>query len=471
MKTNDASNHKPESLNRRGFLKSTGAGLGTLIGTSLLGPRGWLRPDPINAQTGKNSVTIRTHEWYGDIEETMEFPSDWKVDVQHMAGQTSPVLNKEEIRSRIQKPIGSKTLRELAEGKKRVVITFDDLSRPTPAKPVAPVVLEELKAAGVPDENIFFLTSFGSHQHMSQDEVVRKLGLDIVRKYPWLNHDIYQHNVDIGKTSFGNRIEIDPNFVAADLRICISGIIYHGTAGYGGGGKAVLPGVVSLNTIVYNHETIGANNKTTGMGKIYQNEVRKDMEESAHLAKVDFSVNIVYNGNRQPVGIYAGDVIEAYREGCNHAVKNYETKTAEKADIVICNAYPQSRKGGNSFTWAQSSLREGGTAVLILQTPVGMSAYHGQNEHRRAPYQPVWERLPKSSTAAVPQAGKVIVFSQYLQKNDINVFSPKNLVLAYSWEELMTQLKKDFSGGAHVAVYPYSPIQHGKLELDGPQKG
>lgn len=452
-------------------MKSAGTGLGALLGSSVLGKRGWLRPDPVSAKESSNAVTLRTHEWFGDIDETMAFPPDWEVQVQYMKGHDSPVLNKNEIRGRIQNPIGTKTLRELAAGKRKVIITFDDLTRPTPTYAVAPLIVEELLSAGIPEEGILFLTSYGTHEHMNQTSTAAKLGLDMVRRFPWLNHNIHEHNIDVGTTSFGNRIRIDPNFVKADLRVCISGIMYHPSAGYGGGGKAVLPGVSSLSTIDYNHNTIARGNKTVGVGKIYTNEVRKDMEEAARFANVDFSIQIVFNGRREPVAIYAGDIIDAYREACTYAANHYVTEVAQKADVVISNSYPQCKKAGGGLTWARKSLNDGGTVVLIIQNPMGMTIYHGLTERQKSPYTPYLERMPRPDRSAVENAGKIIVLSQYMQKIDFNVFAQKNLIPMYSWEDVMKDLKKDFPDGARVAVYPYSTIQHEPLKLDLPGIG
>ena len=49
-----------------------------------------------------------------------------------MREHDAPVLTAEEIRKRLLDPIGTRPLRELAAGKKRVVVTFDDLTRGTP---------------------------------------------------------------------------------------------------------------------------------------------------------------------------------------------------------------------------------------------------------------------------------------------------------------------------------------------------
>ncbi len=67
------------------------------------------------------SITVNTHEWFGDIEERLDLPKEWNVNIHHMAGYKNPVLSKEEIRSRIQNPINSKMLREIAEGKKKPI--------------------------------------------------------------------------------------------------------------------------------------------------------------------------------------------------------------------------------------------------------------------------------------------------------------------------------------------------------------
>ncbi|MFC1661200.1 twin-arginine translocation signal domain-containing protein [Gemmatimonadota bacterium] len=52
-------------LDRRGFLTLAGTGAASLVGTSLLTREGWAQPLPTS---GDNTVTIRTHEHFGDIE-------------------------------------------------------------------------------------------------------------------------------------------------------------------------------------------------------------------------------------------------------------------------------------------------------------------------------------------------------------------------------------------------------------------
>ena len=84
------------------------------------------------------SVVIPTHELAGPdgapfMEERIDFPDGWDVHVQDMAGHSLPVLSSDQIAAQCSTPIGTKSLRELAQGKKTVAITFDDLTRTTPA--------------------------------------------------------------------------------------------------------------------------------------------------------------------------------------------------------------------------------------------------------------------------------------------------------------------------------------------------
>src|ERR1039457_4883503 len=293
--------------NRREFLSAA-----RLIGTGLAA--GSFLPEAVAAIKGKQqSVTIPTHEFFGDIEERIDLPASWEVNVMKMAGHDAVPLTREEMRHRIQSPIGKPPLRELAAGKKRVVITFDDLERPTPAHEIAPLVLEELKAAGVADENILFLAALGTHRALPSDEAARKVGKDIIQRYAWINHNCWENLKEIGETSRKNRIKINQNYAAADLRITLNGIKVHQRAGYGGGAKSVLPGVASIDTVKYNHETIGGGGKENAPEGC-PNEGRVGLEEAARLARIDFSVQVVYNRRRRTCALFAGDINEAHHE-------------------------------------------------------------------------------------------------------------------------------------------------------------
>ncbi|HYM13293.1 MAG TPA: lactate racemase domain-containing protein [Bryobacterales bacterium] len=452
--------------NRREFFQTAGAGLASarLIGTALA--PGMFLSDAVGAlKGGAQSLVIPTHEHWGDIDERIDFPNSWQVNVMEMAGHAAPVLSRDEIRKRVQSPVGTRPLRELAAGKKRVVVTFDDLTRPTPTYDVAPLVAEELRAAGVADENILFMGSYGTHRNLEQDEVERKLGKDIPKRYPWINHNIFDNLKEVGTTTRKNRIKINDTFMAADLKVTISGIKVHSFAGYGGGAKAILPGVAWIDTIQYNHGTIAAKNKTTGQVKTFKNEARLDMIEAARFANVDFSVQILINGHRKVVGVYSGDIVEAHHAAVRMANKHYRTPTLRDADIVVANGYPQNTQATHALGWFNRSLKDGGTAVLVIQHPQGMSSWHFLNQRTSgAGGRTYWDML-EHRPESFPK-GQLLIYSQYLEKQEMVKF-PKGTQFARNWDEVTRQLMARHKSDARVAVYPYAGIQHAEIDLDG----
>jgi nickel-dependent lactate racemase len=450
-------------MDRRQFLTLAGTGAASLVGTSVLTRKGWAQPCPV---IGENAVTIRTHEHLGDIEEQLTFPGTWELQVQRMAGHGRPRLPLQQIRERLNDPIELPPLREIAAGKKSAVVTFDDLTRPTPIADVLRLLVEDLREAGMEDKNIVFLTSYGTHRPLTHAEARAKLGDWVVENFAWLNHNIWENLVEVGVTSRGNKIKVNHHFAQADIRVTVSGVKGHGTAGYGGGGKAVLPGVAWVESIDFFHRTITGlgTNPTVGLARVFENDVRRDMEEAARLAQVQFSVQIVYNERREPVEIFAGDIVAAHHAACRLANGFLRTPTARGADIVVANAYPQNRQASSSLGWARRSLRDGGSAVLIAQHPDAMSTIHYLNERRGYDGHAYWEMLD-SDRNPVRQAGQLIVFSQYMQKRDVNRISAKHVLLAQSWDEVVQILERHHGTEARVAIYPYAAIQHQEVEL------
>jgi nickel-dependent lactate racemase len=454
---------KGNSISRRSSLKLMGAGAVSLVGTSMLGRTAWAQ-NLLAANT--NHVDITTHEHYGDIREQLLFPDTWELDVFNMNGHGQPELTRDQIRDKLDQPHGTPSLKELAEGKRTAIITFDDLTRPTPVKNVLPLLVDDLRLAGLRDENILFLTSFGSHRPMTHMEARAKLGDFIVNNFEWVNHNPWENLTEVGVTSRGNKIKVNYLFAGADLRITVSGIKGHGNAGYGGGAKAVLPGVASMKAIEYFHKTIAWNgtNPTIGLAKVFNNDIRLDMEEAARLADVNFSVQIIYNEHRKATDILAGDIVDAHHMACRKANGILRTPATRDADVVVANAYPQNRQALSSLAWARAGLRDGGSAVLIAQHPDALATMHYLNERRYYMGQRKWDH-PESEKRTVQQAAQIIVFSQYMQKRDIDQLASKHVHLARSWDDVLTLLRKEHRSDSRVAVYPYAGIQHPEVDL------
>jgi nickel-dependent lactate racemase len=107
--------------------------------------------------------------WYGNGTVELDLPDDWEVEICPMRGAERPELSDEEIVDAIQKPIGSGRIRELARGRRKAVVLFDDMTRPTPVYRIAPMVVSELIEGGIEEENISFVCALGTHGALSSD--------------------------------------------------------------------------------------------------------------------------------------------------------------------------------------------------------------------------------------------------------------------------------------------------------------
>ncbi len=201
------------------------------------------------------------------------------------------------------------------------------------------------------------------------------------------------------------------------------------------------------------------------MGKIYHNDKRADMEESARLFGLDFSVQTIINGKREIIGIYAGDVVDAFRPAVEDANEKYKTVPVNNADVVIVNVYP-----GNlqvpGFEWASHSLRPGGTGIFIWQHPLGKSTLHYLDERQAFTGESFWEKTKEADP--VVNAGQSIIFSQYIQRRDVMKYPKDKVKIAKTWEEVLALLKKAHGPSTNVAVYPYVGVQQEPIILDKP---
>ena len=452
---------------RRLFLKLVGAaGWVPLIGTSTVAALS----QPTHASSIKGSaksVVVPTHEWCGELDERLDFPGDWEIEVLNMKGYKMPVLTAQQMAKQLDKPIGTQPLREMVAGKKRVVITFDDLTRPTPTFTVMPWVMGELRAAGVRDENVLLLTAYGAHRAMTLPEVQSKLGKEPPIRFAWQNHNVFENLKDVGTTSFKNRIRLNQTFVASDFKMCISGVKGHEEAGLSGGAKAVMPGVAGIDTIEYNHYVIQAKTKTAGTFKIFKNEMRLDMIEAARLSKVNFSVQIVMNQKHLPVGVFSGDIVGAHQASARLAVQNYATPAVRNADIVVANSYPATAQAFRARSWIDPALREGGTGVLIVQNPMGLEPVHWLNARVDGRGGTTYyDLLDRRARSRLPHGNELIVYSQYLTRNMMLNYPPQTR-FASKWDDVIQMLREKHKGQPRVYVYPYAGVQEPDIPLDG----
>ena len=412
-----------------------------------------------------DAITVPHRAWYGDDPLALTFPADWNVTCCRMAGADRSVLSREQMAEALGRPIGAPRLADLARGRRRAVILFDDFTRPQPTAEILPAVLDALRVAGLGEDDIRFVSAYGCHRAMTGEEMAKKLGEDVVARHRVFNHTIYDHIVDCGTTSNGTPVRINREVVEADLRIAIGGVVPHLTAGFGGGGKMMVPGVAGVETITGIHVELTDQRRLrehegTGeeLGRIENNVFRADLEEAARLAGLHFKIDLITNGRREIIGLFAGDFVQAHRDACRFARETYATNVVKDADIVVTNTYPIECQAVKGAWPAVQSVRPGGTVVVLSFSPDGVSAHHFLVSRFGTDYGGAMYR--DTTRLWLARAARVIVLTDRLTRCDREFFGPaEKITHARTWPDVLAALERHHPGQPTVAVYPYAAIQ------------
>jgi len=406
-------------------------------------------------------VVVPILAWYGDTNLELDFPESWDVTVCQMKGHDAPHLLDDEIREAFTNPIGTKTIKELAKGKKEVVILFDDMTRPTPSAVLIPYILEELAAAGIPDDNIRFISAIGAHGAMNGIDFRKKLGDEVMGRFLVYNHNPYENCTPLGISSYGTPVSINSEFMSCDLKIGIGSILPH-PFGFGGGSKIVLPGVASMETIEANHYRLGLS-PTIGIGKYEGNAVRQDVEEAARMARLDVKVDAILNLKREITALFVGDPIEEHAEGVKSAKEHYATDMVTAVDIVVANCYSKANEMPLAPPVASPLLsQKGGDMVLTVVTPEGQITHYSERSFGKKFGGRGWLAAGDGACKSLPRNTKrLTIMAPYPDKVGGDWVAPYNLInWAKTWAEVIQELKSSYGAKAKVAVIPDATIQY-----------
>ena len=285
------------------------------------------------------------------------------------------------VRQALRNPIGTPPLREIVKTGETVAIVVSDITRAwIKANQFLPTLLDELNAAGIPDQDIFIMIALGAHRPHTDEEDVVVCGASVCHRVR-----IYQHNardkaglVYNGKTSRGVEAWTNKRVMEADRIILTGGIVYHLMAGFGAGRKAVMPGISGYETIQANHrfclhpEVGHGLNPNCMSGRTEGNDMHEDQMEIATLVDPDFLLNVVNTPEGKFAGIFAGHWQKAWEEGCKLVEKIYGIPITAKADLVVAAAggFPKDinlYQGSKSLDNAYMATKSGGVAICFLE--------------------------------------------------------------------------------------------------------
>ena len=378
----------------------------------------------------------------------------------------------EAIRAALRAPIGSPPLKELVKASDTVAIVFSDLTRPQPRDRMLPILLAEI--AHVPRSQIVLINALGTHRPNTPDELRAMLGREIAESYRIVQHDAWSDDlVYLGRTSYGHEVRVNADYMRADVRILTGFIEPHFFAGFSGGPKAVLPGIVGADAVLSNHDARMIGDPRATWGVTEGNPVWEEMREVALMTAPTFLLNVTLNRDKQITGVFAGDMLQAHAAGAKFAADAALVPVPHPFDIVITSnsGYPldlnlyQAVKGMSA---AAQVVKPGGSIIVaaecwdgipdhgefkrLLQlapTPRALLEILASFEH---PVQDQWEAQIQ---AQIQMKADVYVRSDYLDGDTLHsvMLNPCESV-----EATVARLLERYGHDAAICVLPEGPM-------------
>jgi nickel-dependent lactate racemase len=288
------------------------------------------------------------------------------------------------VRNALRRPIGARPLKELVSPSDAVAIVVNDITRPTPYNVILPVLLNEL--GHVPDDQIIVFIATGTHRRNTEAELppclLPEAGMGA--RYQIIQNDARDRDSHtlVGATSSGNDIWIHSQYVKCDVRILTGFIEPHFFAGFSGGGKACMPGLALLDTVLKNHSPQNIDHPMATWGVTRGNPVWEEIREAASMVQPSFLLNVTLNRDKRITGVFAGDLEEAHAQGCRFAKASAMVPVKEPYDVVITSnsGYPldlnlyQSVKGMSA---AAQVVKDAGTIIIAADCWDGIPQ-HGE---------------------------------------------------------------------------------------------
>lgn len=396
--------------------------------------------------------------WYGNTTTTVDIPDDWDVEIHPMRGARAPALTLAQMSDAIDRPIGTPRLRELARGKKKAVVVFDDMTRPTRIDELGPIVIRELLEGGMREEDISFVCALGTHGALTQVELRKKVGSTILGRFRVYNHNCYENCVAVGTTSRGTKVAINREVMSADLKIGIGCVTAHAQVGFSGGGKIILPGVAHMDSISHYHiDVYGQAPGTTGLGNFDENVMRFNIEEAARLAGLDFKIDVLVNDRGASTHVFAGDFLAAHAEAVQVAKDHYATDPRPQGkDVIVANAFIKPNEMAIALLVGIMGLgRMDGSIVVIANAPEGQVIHYllGRFGADFGGRQYPISGIPPSLHFVIQTPHPDRTFGDWFRNPDMIRFTK-------TWDETVRLLRERHGAGTKVGVVPSATMAY-----------
>jgi nickel-dependent lactate racemase len=290
----------------------------------------------------------------------------------------------EVIREALANPIGTPRLRDIVKPGETVCIVISDITRAYHRPWVfLPFLVKELNEAGIQDKDIRFLAAIGYHRAHTPEEHAKLLGPELSRRFEIIDHDCLDKNnlVNLGITSRGTPIAINKIAATADRLVLTGCCTYHPWVGWGGGKKALLPGIAAFESIQRNHpltmDDTGRQRSEVRSGNVKDNPIHLDMLEFGLKVNPTFLFNVIMGHDGKIARAVCGDLVAAHEAGWKIVDDLYSIPIRELADITISSqgGYPKDIdvcQTGKAIYHTREATKPGGTMIILSDCSEGL---------------------------------------------------------------------------------------------------
>ncbi|MGD0610890.1 MAG: nickel-dependent lactate racemase [Anaerolineales bacterium] len=376
------------------------------------------------------------------------------------------------LKEALKKPIGSPSLHSIIQPTDRVGIIFNDITRPTPSSLILHTILQEL--SNIPHENISLFNALGTHRFNTKDELRQMLDDELVDNYRIIQNNAFDPaaQIHLGTTKRGHEIWLNRELLDCDVKILTGFIEPHFFAGFSGGGKAIMPGMAGLVTILGNHSAQMIADPNATWGITWGNPIWEEVREIALMVERIFLVNVTLNKNKEITGMFCGELGEAHSRGCEFVKKTTLVRVSEPFDMVITtnSGYPldinlyQSVKGMSA---ASQIVKQGGAIIIATECRDGIPE-HGMYGNLLKAYKHPKDLLKNilSFEPACLDQWQVQIQAMLQLKADIYVYSDgltdsqirsTMLLPCRSIEATLAELLAKYGPQARICILPEGP--------------
>lgn len=311
------------------------------------------------------------------------------VDGSHIRSISSHPIRKHRsaediVRDALDAPIGAQKLSEILRPADTVAIVIPDVTRlwQNPARYLA-VLLDEIRKNGVGDDQVTLISALGTHRKQSAAEHRALVG-ENYGKIKVLDHDCHDETQlrFVGTTSRNTGVSFNKIALDADVLILTGGIVFHDLAGFGGGRKALLPGIAGYSTIMQNHALSldpkgHGNNPAVKSNRFEGNPIHEDMMEALGFVKKPLLLNVLIDEDGDLYHAVYGDVLLAHQAGCEYLRNIDLVELDSKAEVVVtsCGGYPKDinfYQATKALSNAVHACKHGGDILLLAECREGL---------------------------------------------------------------------------------------------------